>query len=203
LYLCGTDYTVEEVLEPILDDIAFYQKSGGGVSVSGGEPLSQPEFTTALLKECKKQGLHTALDTTGYADYEIIRKVLSYTDLFLYDIKHLNSEIHRKVTGVPNEIILENARNISRNVGKLQIRMPIIPGINDSDEEIDAAGRFCVELGKAVTMVQLLPYHRLGSVKYHRLQKTDPMPQCDPPSDQLIDQCVKHLEGLGLPVMVH
>jgi pyruvate formate lyase activating enzyme len=107
------------------------------------------------------------------------------------------------VIEAPNEIILENARNISRNGGKLQIRMPIIPGINDSDEEIDAVGHFCVELGKAVTMVQLLPYHRLGSVKYKRLQKNDPMPQCDPPGNLLIDKCVKHLEGFGLPVMVY
>ena len=171
------------------------------MTISGGEALNQPEFTMALLKACKKQGINTALDTTGYADYKIIREILSYIDLFLYDIKHMNSETHKKLIGVPNEMILENAENIAHDGGKLQIRLPIIPGVNDSEEEIDAVGLFCKALGKAVTLVQLLPYHRLGSVKYKRLQKTDPMPQCDPPDEPLIDKCVKHLEGFGLPAI--
>jgi pyruvate formate lyase activating enzyme len=203
LYLCGTDYTVEEVLKIILDDDTFYKTSGGGVTISGGEALNQPEFTTAFLKACRKQGVNTALDTTGYADYKIIRELLPYVDLFLYDIKHMNSEIHKKLVGVPNERILENAENIAHDGGRLQIRMPIITGVNDSEEEIHAAGLFCKTLGKAVTLVQLLPYHRLGSVKYKRLQKADPMPQCDPPDETLIDRCVKHLEGLRLNVTVH
>ena len=203
LYMCGTDYSVEEVLEILLDDVAFYKKSGGGVTISGGEPLSQPDFTTSLLKECKKQGLNTALDTTGYVDYEIIRKALPYTDLFLYDIKHMNSEIHKKLTGVPNERILENAKKIALDKGKLQIRIPIIPGVNSPEEEMIEKGQFCAGLDKAVSVVQLLPYHKLGSVKYERLQKTNPMPMCDPPDEELMERCVKILEGLGLPVTVH
>jgi pyruvate formate lyase activating enzyme len=203
VYLCGTDYTVDEVVQRVLKDRAFYERSGGGVTISGGEPLSQPEFVLAVLQECKKAGLDTAVDTTGHVRWEILERVLPFTDLFLYDLKHMDPAAHKELTGVSNERILDNARRIAGAGGKLQVRIPVIPGMNDSVENVDTAGRFCAELGAAVTVVQLLPYHRLGSAKYKRLQKDDPMPPTDPPSSEEMDEHVARLEAMGLPVVVH
>jgi len=203
VYLCGTDYTVADVVERVVKDVAFFERSGGGVTISGGEPLSQPEFTLALLEACKKAGLHTALDTTGYVRWEVMQGVLPFTDLLLYDLKHMDSATHKQLTGVPNERILENARRVAAAGGRLQVRIPLIPGMNDSAENVEAAGRFCSELGDAVTVVQLLPYHRLGSAKYKRLQRPDPMPPTEPPSSDEVAAHVLRLEALGLPVVVH
>jgi len=133
------------------------------VTVSGGEPLSQPEFVLQLLRRLKESGIHTALDTTGYAPYSTLRKALPYTDLFLYDLKHMDSSLHKIATGVPNELILENARKIAASGGKLQIRIPVIPDFNDSAESIRAIGMFCRSLGDAVTIIQMLPYLTLNT----------------------------------------
>ncbi len=127
LYMCGDDYTVEEVMERIRRDVPFYERSGGGVTISGGECLCQPEFLLAVLKQCKAEGIHTAVDTTGFAPWSSIEPILPYTDLFLYDLKNMDSAAHKAVIGVPNELILENARKIAAAGGKFQIRIPIIP----------------------------------------------------------------------------
>ncbi len=203
VYLCGTDYEVGEVVRRVLKDVAFYTRSGGGVTLSGGEPLSQPAFALAFLRECGEAGLHTAVDTTGHVRWEVLEQVLPFTDLFLYDLKHMDSAAHKQLTGVPNERILDNARRIAAQGGKLQVRIPLIPGMNDSIENVEAAGRFCTELGDAVTVVQVLPYHRLGSAKYKRLQRDDPMPPTDPPDSEAIAERVSRLAEMGLRVVVH
>ncbi|NLM46631.1 MAG: glycyl-radical enzyme activating protein [Firmicutes bacterium] len=203
LYMCGTDYTVEEIMEIIRRDVPFYKKSGGGITISGGECLCQPRFVLEVLKRCKEEGIHTAVDTTGYVDWKHIEAILPYTDLFLYDLKQMNSELHRKVIGVPNERILENARKIAAAGGKFQIRIPVIPRFNDSVNAFKAAGKFILELGDAVEVVQLLPYHTLGVVKYERLQKEAPVLVADPPSDELVQARKKLLEDMGLKVMIH
>lgn len=203
LYICGTDYTVEELVKRVRKDVPFYEHSGGGVTISGGEPLSQPEFTLQLLKRLKEIDIHTALDTTGYARYEIIERVLPYTDLFLYDLKHMDSEQHRIATGVSNELILENASKIAKAGGKMQIRVPVIPDFSDSEENIRETGMFCRSLGEAVTFVQLLPYHNLGVMKYQRLDDSKVVLEAEPPSDEKIHLIKKLLEDLELPVTVH
>jgi len=203
LYVCGTDYTVDELLKRLCKDIPFYEQSGGGVTISGGEPLCQPEFTLELSQGLKQHGINTALDTTGYVEYEVIESVLPYTDLFLYDLKHMDSEQHRILTGVPNEPILENAEKIAKAGSKLQIRIPIIPDFNDSEADIREAGAFCRSLGKAVTVIQLLPYHNLGVMKYQRLDDTKVVLEAEPPSDAKIAAFKELLESLGLPVTVH
>ncbi len=203
LYICGTDYTVEELSDRLSRDIPFYEESGGGVTVSGGEALSQPEFTLALLKSLKKRGIHTALDTTGYATYKFIEQVLPYTDLFLYDLKHMDNEQHKTVIGVGNELILENARKIAGAGGKMQIRIPVIPNFNDSKENITQTGELCKSLGDAVTLIQLLPYHNLGVVKYQRIDDKKTVLEAKPPSDEKIQALKKILENMGLPVTVH
>ena len=156
LSVCGTDYTVDELVARLLQDRSFYEHSDGGVTISGGEALCQPAFTTEVLRCLKAEGIHTALGTTGYADWKIVAATMPYTDLYLYDLKHMDSKKHLAVIKVPNEKILENARLLAENGKKLQIRIPVIPRFNEDEENIRAAGAFCAQLGDAVETVQLL-----------------------------------------------
>jgi pyruvate formate lyase activating enzyme len=203
LYMCGADYTVEQLLNRVLKDRPFYEQSGGGVTISGGEPLSQPEFVFQLLKGLKESGIHTALDTTGYAPYDSIKQVLPYTDLFLYDLKHMNSRQHKLITGVSNELILENVQKIAKDGGKIQVRIPVIPDFNDSRKSFQAISLFCKSLGDAITVIQMLPYHNLGVMKYLRIDNRNVVPEAEPPSDHKINFLKKLLEDQGLPVTVH
>ncbi len=203
LAMAGKDMTIDELMKRIEKDRKFYQKSGGGVTISGGEPMVQYRFTGALLRECKINGLHTCLDTTGYAKWDHYREVLKYTDLVLYDIKHMDPERSRVLTGVTNELILENARRMAAEGMALQIRIPIIPGLNDSEENLRATSEFCRELGPSVKMVQILPYHRLGLAKYERLQKEYPLKDLEPPDDEHMDSCRTIIESYGLRVQIH
>lgn len=202
LYMCGTDYTVEELTEKLVRDKPFYDQSGGGVTISGGEALSQPEFTLALLKSLKERGIHTALDTTGFSSAKNIDAVLPYTDLFLYDLKHMNSDLHKQMTGVPNEIIIENAKRIADAGGKIQVRIPVIPRFNDTEENIGETGVFCRALGDAITVIQLLPYHNLGVMKHQRISNKKAA-QAPVPSDEKIGSLKRILEEMGLKVTVH
>lgn len=203
LYVCGTEYTSEAIIERVCKDIPFYERSGGGVTISGGEALGQSPFTIAVLKGLKARGVHTALDTTGFAPWNSVEAAMPYTDLFLYDLKHMDSETHRRVVGVPNELILENARKIAAAGGKLQIRIPVIPQFNDSWENIDAAAAFCKELGDAVTMIQLLPYHNLGVVKYQRIDEDQQVLEATPPTEERMAEIKARMETFALEVTVH
>ena len=203
LYMCGTDYTVDEVMERIRRDVPFYNRSGGGVTISGGECLCQPEFLLEVLKRCKAEGIHTAVDTTGFAPWSSIEPILPYTDLFLYDLKQMDPDLHKQVIGVPNPLILENAKKIAAAGGKFQIRIPIIPMFNDSKKSFDEVGKFICELGDAVEIVQLLPYHKLGTVKWERLQRNHPVLEAEPPKDELVQARKEQLEAMGLKVMIH
>lgn len=203
LQICGIDYTVDALVERVCKDIPFYDKSGGGVTISGGEPLCQAEFTLEALKALKARGVHTAVDTTGYVKPEIIDAVLPYTDLFLYDLKHMDSHDHNIVVKVPNERILDNARRIAEAGGKMQIRIPLIPRFNDSEENLAATMRFCKELGEAVTMVQLLPYHNLGVMKYQRLDEDAKVMEAIPHTQERIDAMAEFCRSFGLPISVH
>jgi pyruvate formate lyase activating enzyme len=203
LYICGADYTVEELFKRVSKDIPFYVQSGGGVTISGGEPLSQPEFTLQLLKALKNYGIHTALDTTGYAQYQVIESLLPFTDLFLYDLKHMDNEQHRIVTGVENKLILANAQRIAKTGAQMQIRLPIIPDFNNSEENIRETSLFCRSLGEAVKLVQVLPYHNLGVVKHQRIDDSKVVLEADPPSEKQIQSIKDLLKSFGLPVTVH
>jgi pyruvate formate lyase activating enzyme len=203
LVICGTDYTVDELLLRVSKDIPFYEHSGGGVTISGGEPLSQQEFTLQLLKRLKECGIHTALDTSGFAPFESFERILPFTDLFLYDLKHMDSTQHKTVVGVPNELILENASKIAKARGKMQIRIPVIPDFNDSEESIRKTGLFCKSLGEAVSVIQLLPYYNLGVMKYQRIDDSRIVLEAEAHSDDQIRSLKELLEGLGLPVTVH
>jgi pyruvate formate lyase activating enzyme len=203
LSMWGKRYSVAEVVERVLRDSPFFEKSGGGVTISGGEPLAQPEFTLALLKALKGRGMHTALDTTGLAPADVVDRALPYTDLFLLDLKSMDNTKHRAAVGVPNKSVLENARRIAAGGGKIQVRVPVIPRFNDSDEDLQALGTFLEELGTAVTIVQLLPYHAMGVPKWERIKHNGPVLEAVAPSDELIEGLKAVLEGYGLTVQVH
>jgi pyruvate formate lyase activating enzyme len=203
LYVCGKEYTVDELMERIVKDRPFYEQSGGGVTFSGGECLWQPEYLLEVLKKCKAEGIHTAVDTTGYVNRRFLEPTIPFTDLYLYDIKQMNSELHRQLTGVSNDLILENARFLAQAGAKLQIRIPVIPLFNDDEASFEAAGKFILELGDAVEVVQLLPYHNLGVVKWARLGRATPVFEADPPSDDLMQARKSLLTAMGLNVVIH
>ncbi len=171
LELAGSLISVEELMEEVEKDDIFYRNSDGGVTLSGGEPTSQLGFTLELLKRCKEKGFHTTLDTCGYASWNLMKEILEYTDLILYDIKHMDSSKHKELTGVPNELILRNVEAIFAQARiPTIIRIPIIPQHNDSKDNMEATARYLKEIG--ATEVNLLPYHRLGLEKYRRLGRS-------------------------------
>ena len=184
LYICGEDYTVDALVERLMQDKAFYDRSGGGITISGGEALCQVDFVVEVFKRMKENGVHTALDTSGFAQWETVAKTMPYTDLYLYDIKHMDSEKHNAVVKVPNEQILANAKLLAENGKKLQIRVPVISLFNDDEENIRATAEFCRELGDAVSVVQLLPYHNLGVMKYLRISDEKAV-EATPPATNL------------------
>lgn len=170
--LVGGYMTVDEVMEEVLKDVSFYKNSGGGVTLSGGDPVSQPRFALAILQSCKEAGLHTVLDTCGYARWVTIERLLKYTDLVLYDIKHMDAARHRGGTGRLNSIILENAKRIAK-FKPMRVRVPLVPGFNDSAEEVRGIAHF-VKKEIGLVDIDLHPYNKLGEAKYERLDKIRP-----------------------------
>lgn len=162
--VCGARYTAEEVLTQILQDKVFYETSGGGVTFSGGECMLQLEFLTQMLKACKANGIHTAVDTAGYVPFESFEAILPYTDLFLYDIKLADSPKHKTFVGVENDRILENLQRLFAAGANILIRIPVIGGVNDSLEEMQAIKAFLDRCGRPVK-IELLPYHPMGQSK--------------------------------------
>ncbi len=195
--------TVEEVMQKVSQDRKFYAKSGGGVTISGGEPMSQFPFTLALAKACKAEGFTVALDTTGFAPTEHYLEILPYIDLFLYDLKHMDSYHHQKLTGVPNELIHKNARVLCEAGARFQVRYPMIPKLNATPENVKATAEFCVEIQKGIDVVQLLPYHKLGKMKYDRLGIKYRLTNLEPPTDEFMQESLKLFQDMGLNAMIH
>ena len=164
----GKTATVSEIMEEVLKDKAFYENSEGGMTVSGGEPLAQPEFTVALLKEAKEQGLHTAVETCGFASEDVFKSVAEYTDLFLFDWKVTNADLHKQYTGVSNEKILKNLELANQMGIKIVLRCPIIPTVNDTAEHFKGISSLANRL-ENVTGIDIEPYHPLGNGKNDRL----------------------------------
>ncbi len=171
----GTEQTVEEILTEVLKDRRYYENSGGGITLSGGEPMSQPFFAGALLKAAKQEGLHTCLDTSGYAPFEHFEAILPDIDLILYDIKEIDSARHRKLTGIGNELILENLQKLSDAGKKIILRCPVVPGLNDRDDFFSGLGPLAGRC-KQVKEIHLLPFHPFGSrenLKLDRIYKLE------------------------------
>jgi pyruvate formate lyase activating enzyme len=199
--LIGREMSVDEVVKEIKKDIVFYDQSGGGVTFSGGEPLMQPRFLLGLLDACGELDIHRTVDTAGYADADLILKVAERTDLFLYDLKHMDSETHRRYTGVPNEQILSNLELLATHGAKIHIRIPIIPGINSDDENIERTGSFVSSL-PGVHTISLLPYHSAAEAKYGRLDIEYCLRKLIPPSELAMEAVAKRLERFGSQVKI-
>ena len=166
--ICGKKYTVGEVMGEILKDKIFYENSGGGVTFSGGECMLRIDFLEAILKECKKNGINTAVDTAGHVPFEDFERILPYTDLFLYDVKCFDSKKHQEYTGKGNELIFENLAGLLRTDKKVWVRIPVIPTVNDSVEEMTAIRKMLDSFGHP-DKVELLPYHSMGDHKYEAI----------------------------------
>jgi pyruvate formate lyase activating enzyme len=201
LVLFGKRYSVNQLLKEVEVDRPFYDRSGGGVTLSGGDPLAQVDFAAGVLQECKRKGINTAIETCGWAHWDAWLKLLPYTDLVLYDIKHMDSAAHQKLVGVPNGRIIDNALRLVR-LGKNVIpRFPIVPGCNDDERNIVATGRFVAD-ALGVKEIHLLPYHRLGQDKYQYLCKAYKLHGNTPFSIEQVQRFKRLLEGCGLEVVV-
>lgn len=192
---------VKHVLKQIEKDRIFYEESGGGVTFSGGEPLSQLEFLLELLKQCKENEIHTAVDTSGYACAEVITSVSMYTDLFLYDLKLVNDEKHIRYTGVSNKLILENLNTISRLGKRIFIRIPTIPGINDDNENIKSTAEI-IKNTPGIEQVSILPYHNIAVDKYKRLGRPNSLMDIKVPTREELEQIAQKYLSHGIKVKI-
>jgi len=195
--LIGRDVTAGEVFDEVKKDFAYYRRSSGGMTLSGGEMLLQPEFSLALLKLAKAHGINTAVESTGFAQFETIEKLLPYIDTYLLDIKHTNGTKHKEFTGQDNSLILENAVKIAQLSKKCIVRVPTIPTFNDTEEEIREIARFAKNQMRVQEM-NLLPYHRLGKDKYTGLGRDYLMGEILPPTDEQMEMLKKVCEEEGM-----
>ena len=200
LALVGKAVGVNEMLKEIEKDMIFYDESGGGVTFSGGEPLMQPDFLEALLEGCKERNIRTAVDTCGYSSWETVERIKDKVDLFLYDIKSMDDQTHRKYTGVSNRLIIQNFKRLAENGSIISVRFPVIPSVNDDSENITKTGEFALSYG--VRQVCLLPYHRAGNEKYRSLGKTYRLEDLQSPSDEKMQMIKEKLITLGLDVRI-
>jgi pyruvate formate lyase activating enzyme len=202
LELIGRDASVEEVMEQVLADRCFYETSGGGMTVSGGEPTYQVDFAAALLRRAKDEHVHTALETCGYAEWDAFGRLMPLTDLWLFDVKAGDDEQHRELTGVPLRPILDNLRRLHDAGADVVLRLPLIPGINAGDEHFRRIADLINSLPR-VRRAEVLPYHPLGASKYARIGLPDPMQRlpggASAPDEEEVRGWVERLRALGVP----
>lgn len=197
----GYEISVSNVIKEICKDLMFYEESSGGVTFSGGEPLMQPDFLKELLISVKKYEIHTAVDTCGYAAFEQFEKVIPFTDMFLFDLKIMDNDLHRKFTGVSNGIIHENLRRLNDLGADIFIRIPLIPEITDTQENLERIAAFISEL-KQVRKVALLPYNEIGVSKYRKLQLDYQPGDLSTQSQDKLDDCSNIFKRKGFEVKI-
>jgi len=197
----GRRMDISEVMAAIDKDKIFMDESGGGVTFSGGEPLAHPDFLSELLSQCKRKGIHTAVDTCGFAPAEALDKIVDQVDLFLYDLKLMDEERHKKYTGQSSAIILENLSRLAHKEKKIIIRLPLVSGVNDDEANLSEMAGFLRSL-KTVTEISLLPFHRMGKEKYKGLQKQNASEHLNPPSRERLEKIKSGLESHGFSVRV-
>ena len=199
----GKYYTAEDILNVLEKDKIFISESKGGVTFSGGEPLLQTEFLLEALKKCKIAGYNTAVDTSGYSTAKNYESILPYTDLFLFDIKHLDDMKHFQYTGVSNDLILENLQLILDSGKDVWIRIPVIPGINDDSEHLEKLRSFLLKVKcKNLKKINLLPYHKIGSSKYKKFKIPYRMNGVEPPSPSRMKELKQYFEETGIKVKI-
>jgi pyruvate formate lyase activating enzyme len=200
LEVVGRKMTVEQALVEIERDRPFYEQSGGGVTFTGGEPLAQPRFLLDLISACRAHGLHTALDTSGFAPWPVLDEIRPLVDVFLYDLKMMDETRHREWTGVSNAIILSNLRRLSEAGQAVLVRVPVIPGVNDGEEDLRAMGAFLATLPH-VPLVELLAYHNIAGPKYAGLGREYGMGNVHPPDAEHMKWCATVLDEYGIREM--
>ncbi len=195
--ITGKEMTADEVFDVIKRDIDFYEDSGGGVTLSGGEVLLQPEFALELLKRFKEAGLHTCVDTAGQGDTEGLKRLFPYVDLFYFDLKHTDPKIHQAQAGRTNELILRNFKEVAASGVPFVVRVPVVPGFNDNSDAISDIVDLVATTSPGAT-VHLLPYHRYGQQKYEQLGLDYRMPAAETPSPKFMEAARRIVEGRGL-----
>ncbi len=198
--LMGKWYTVDEVMDIVLKDEMFYKNSVGGLTLSGGEALQQSGFASGLLEKAREHGIHTAIETSGYALWDNLASVVDNTDLVLYDIKHVDNEKHLFYTGVGNKLILDNLKKILKLGKKVIVRIPVVPGVNVDDETIDGYARLLSEYN--IGEVNLLAFHQLGESKYDMMGMDYSFSGAAPPSDEQMTALAEKLRSKGLNVKI-
>jgi pyruvate formate lyase activating enzyme len=198
--LAGRWMSVPEVMTEVLKDRIFFDESCGGITVSGGEPLMQAAFVEALLDNCRARRIRTVLDTCGFADSTVICRVSKNVDLFLYDLKLMDRERHLRFTGVRNDSILQNLKMLAERGCAVIVRIPVIPGVNDDSDNINALSSFLSSLH--LLEIELLPYHRIASNKYHKLQLSYRMEGVVPPPAEQMESIALHLRHDGFRVRI-
>ena len=198
----GKQISVEEIYDVVYRDKMFYDSSGGGITVSGGEALLNPEVVHALFKKCRDGDIHTCIETSGYVLSTSILKVLPYTDYVLFDLKHLDSEKHFQYTSKPNELILVNAKTVIESGVKTLFRMPLIPGINDDMQNIKDTATFLHSLGRDACRIELMPYHQLGKGKYESLDRKYHLSNISAPEPEQVESAKTAFENLGVTCMI-
>lgn len=196
----GRKVNVPELMAEIEKDRVFFDESGGGVTFSGGEPLAQPCFLLDMLKACRQSGVHTAVDTSGFAPWAVLSQVAELADLVLYDIKHMDEREHLRLTGVSNERIIANLRLLTAAQTKVWLRMPVIPGLNDGPQNVSATAHLAREAG--LDEIFLLPYHATGSYKYGRLDQDYGISQIVTPSDEAMKELADQFCRLGVKAII-
>ncbi len=199
--IIGKDVTVGEIIENVLQDMPYYRRSGGGLTLSGGEAMCQVDFGLALLRAAREFGINTAIETTAAMPYEVVEQFVKNLDYVLLDIKHMNSDKHKEFTTKPNEVILENAQKLSKIAKNLVVRVPVIPGFNDTKDEILDIARFAKSLG-IVEQIHLLAYHRLGYDKYIGLGRTYGMGDVKSPTKEYMAELAGVAESVGLKAVI-
>ena len=199
--IIGSWTTVSQVMAEVEKDRIFYDQSGGGVTFSGGEPLYQYNFLLALLENCRSSGIHSAVDTTCYAKRDIIQRVAAQTDMFLCDIKHMDPQIHKEYTGVDNSLILENIRYLAQTGANIKIRIPVIPGFNDDDKNIEMTAQFVKSL-ETIEQVDILPYNSGGLEKATRLADDLEIMKKVTPNNGEMENIKKNLQEFGFKVTI-
>ena len=194
--------TVEEVMTELRKELIFMEESGGGVTFSGGEPLLQYTFLTELLASCQMENIHTTVDTSGYATWEVMEKVARHTDLFLYDLKVMDDDLHKTYTGVSNKLILENVSRLLIMGNKVRIRLPMIPGISFTDSNINDTINFLIKLNRPIEGIDLLPYHNTASHKYERLGLENTLQQLKAVDRNELLEVKKQFESAGFEVKI-
>ena len=198
--IIGREMTEAQVMEEVEKDCAFYEQSGGGVTFTGGEPFMQPDFLRELLSGCRREEIHTAVETSGYTSWDHLREAAGYTDMFLYDLKLMDDEDHRHYTGVSNKLILDNLRKLAAAHGSIRVRIPLIPGVNDGAGNMESTRGFLKEID--IKQIDILPYHNTGMYKYGQFGLDYRLPDTKSPDKRKLESIEEIFRKNGFIVNV-